>query len=384
MAIHFTVAEFEVRTEMLARVLDAESLDGILLFKQESMYYLTGYETFGFCFFQCLYVDLKGRKVLMTRAPDLRQAQHTSILDDIRIWTDDAFESPVVFLREILDDLGCRGHHLGIELDSYGLTGRNWAALELELNSFCRLSDRSELVSRLRMIKSNAETAYVRKAAELADDALDEAVSLANAGESEGRILAGMHSVIFNAGGDYSGNEFIIGSGRDALLCRYHSGRRSLSIKDQLTLEFAGVYRRYHACLMRTIIIGKPSSLQVEMHSVCATALSACLHKIAPGISMGSVFDTHAEVMDKSGFRMHRMNACGYSLGATFSPTWMDYPMFFHGNKEPIVPGMILFLHMILMNSEAGYAMTLGETICVEESGIVRLSRHGSGLIVRE
>ena len=74
MAIHFTVAEFEARTEMLARVLDAESLDGILLFKQESMYYLTGYETFGFCFFQCLYVDLKGRKVLMTRAPDLRQA----------------------------------------------------------------------------------------------------------------------------------------------------------------------------------------------------------------------------------------------------------------------------------------------------------------------
>ena len=384
MAIHFTVAEFETRTEMLTRVLDAESLDGILLFKQESMYYLTGYETFGFCFFQCLYVDLKGRQVLMTRAPDLRQAQHTSTLDDIRIWTDDAFESPVVFLRKMLDDLGCRGHHLGIELDSYGLTGRNWAALELELNSFCRLSDRSELVSRLRMIKSNAETAYVRKAAELADDALDKAVSLANAGESEGRILAGMHSVIFNAGGDYSGNEFIIGSGRDALLCRYHSGRRSLSIKDQLTLEFAGVYRRYHACLMRTIIIGKPSSLQVEMHSVCATALSACLDKIAPGISMGSVFDAHAEVMDKSGFRMHRMNACGYSLGATFSPTWMDYPMFFHGNKEPIVPGMILFLHMILMNSEAGYAMTLGETICVEESGIVRLSRHGSGLIVRE
>ena len=99
---------------------------------------------------------------------------------------------------------------------------------------------------------------------------------------------------------------------------------------------------------------------------------------------MGSVFDTHAKVMDQSGFRAHRMNACGYSLGATFSPTWMDYPMFFHGNTEPIVAGMVLFLHMILMNSETGYAMTLGETICVEEEGIVRLSRHGSNLIVRE
>ncbi len=47
-------------------------------------------------------------------------------------------------------------------------------------------------------------------------------------------------------------NEFIIGSGRDALLCRYKSGRRKLSKRDQLTLEFAGVYRHYHAAFMRT------------------------------------------------------------------------------------------------------------------------------------
>ena len=384
MAIHFTSAEFEVRSKNLCRALNSASLDGILLFKQESMYYLTGYETFGFCFFQCLYLDALGRKMLITRAPDLRQAQHTSTIEDIRVWPDDASESAVQFLRRMLDDLGCRGQHLGIELDSYGLTARNWVALESELKAFCRLSDKSELVNYLRRVKSNAEMTYVKKAAKLADDALDEAVSLCNPGEDEGRILAAMHSKIFNAGGDYSGNEFIIGSGRDALLCRYHSGRRSLSTRDQLTLEFAGVYRRYHACLMRTVVIGTPSSLQKRMYSVCADALLACFDKIEPGASMGSVFDTHAKVMDQSGFRAHRMNACGYSLGATFSPTWMDYPMFFHGNTEPIVSGMVLFLHMILMNSETGYAMTLGETICVEEEGIVRLSRHGSNLIVRE
>ena len=382
MAIHFHREEFERRVRRLCVALDAQGLDGLLLFKQESMYYLTGYDTFGFCFFQCLYFGADGRKVLMTRAPDLRQAQHTSTLDDIRVWTDEAGASPALFLRNMLEELGCRNQHLGIELDSYGLTGRNWGAVQSALESFCTLTDASEVVTRLRMVKSQAELLFVEQAAKLADDALDEAVSLARPGENEGRILAGMHSVMFSAGGDYPGNEFIIGSGRDALLCRYHSGRRVLDDKDQLTLEFAGVYRHYHACLMRTLIIGSPCRQQIVMHSVCREALAACRENVRPGNSMGTVFDAHTEVMDEGGFQAHRLNACGYSLGATFTPTWMDYPMFFHGNSEPIAAGMVLFLHMILMNSEEGYAMTLGETIQVTEAGAVRLSRHGTDLIV--
>jgi Xaa-Pro dipeptidase len=384
MAIHFHREEFERRVRRLCVALDAQGLDGLLLFKQESMYYLTGYDTFGFCFFQCLYFGADGRKVLMTRAPDLRQAQHTSTLDDIRVWTDEAGASPALFLRNMLEELGCRNQHLGIELDSYGLTGRNWGAVQSALESFCTLTDASEVVTRLRMVKSQAELLFVEHAAKLADDALDEAVSLARPGENEGRILAGMHSVMFSAGGDYPGNEFIIGSGRDALLCRYHSGRRVLDDKDQLTLEFAGVYRHYHACLMRTLIIGSPCRQQIVMHSVCREALAACRENVRPGNSMGTVFDAHTEVMDEGGFQAHRLNACGYSLGATFTPTWMDYPMLFHGNSEPIAAGMVLFLHMILMNSEEGYAMTLGETIQVTEAGAVRLSRHGTDLIVRD
>jgi Xaa-Pro dipeptidase len=384
MAIHFRNDEFDHRVRQLCAALDALSLDGLLLFKQESMYYLTGYETFGFCFFQCLYFGADGKKVLMTRAPDLRQAQHTSTLDDIRVWTDEADASPAAFLRDMLEELGCRDQRLGIELDSYGLTGRNWGAVQSALQSFCRLTDASEVVTRLRMVKSRAELLYIERAAELADNALDKAVSLAGPGEDEGQILAGMHSVVFSGGGDYPGNEFIIGSGRDALLCRYHSGRRVLDDKDQLTLEFAGVYRRYHACLMRTLIIGNPCRQQIEMHSVCCEALAACRESVWPGNSMGAVFDAHAKVIDKAGFKAHRLNACGYSLGATFTPTWMDYPMFFHGNAEPIVAGMVLFLHMILMNSKEGYAMTLGETVQVTETGAVRLSHHGTDLIVRD
>ena len=31
-----------------------EKIDALLMFRQESMYWLTGYDTFGFVYFQCL------------------------------------------------------------------------------------------------------------------------------------------------------------------------------------------------------------------------------------------------------------------------------------------------------------------------------------------
>ena len=133
------------------------------------------------------------------------------------------------------------------------------------------------------MVKSEAELEYVRKAGKLADLALAAAIEETRAGADEGRILAAQQAAIFAAGGDYPGNEFIIGSGRDALLSRYKSGRRKLAKRDQLTLEFAGVYRHYHAALMRTIMIGKPSKAHEKMDEACRSALKACEAVLRPG-----------------------------------------------------------------------------------------------------
>jgi Xaa-Pro aminopeptidase len=92
MALHFERTEFAARIVRAREAMAARRLDGLLMFQQESMYYLTGYDTFGFCFFQCLYLAADGTLALLTRSADLRQAQHTSIIEDIRIWTDAAGE----------------------------------------------------------------------------------------------------------------------------------------------------------------------------------------------------------------------------------------------------------------------------------------------------
>src|SRR5688572_16511914 len=78
MALHFEPEEFAARRDRLMIVMAEQKLDAVLLFAQESMYWLTGYDTFGFCFFQCLVVKADGSNVLMTRSADLRQARQTS------------------------------------------------------------------------------------------------------------------------------------------------------------------------------------------------------------------------------------------------------------------------------------------------------------------
>ena len=383
MAVHFTPEELTGRRAAASRAMAARGLDGLLMFRQESMYYLTGYDTFGYVFFQCLYLGADGRFFLITRAPDLLQARHTSVIEDIRIWIDAPDAEPAKDLSAVLEEYGAKGKRLGVEYEAYGLTARNGKRLEAALQGFAQLEDASDLVTRLRLVKSPAEIAYVRKAAELADLALDEAERLAAPGAYEGDILAAMHGAIYRNGGDDPANEFIIGSGRDALLCRYFSGRRHLEAQDQLTLEFAGVYRHYHSCLMRTIPIGKPHPKHRDMHKASVAALEACKAACRPGATMGEVFAAHAVTLDKAGFREARMNATGYSLGTTFAPNWMDWPMFYRDNPEVIGPGMVFFIHIIIFDAPRNLAMTTGQTVLVTPTGCEPLSRKGLDLVVK-
>jgi Xaa-Pro dipeptidase len=383
MALHFSPAEFDRRKNALLAAMAQERLDGLLLFQQESMYWLTGYDTFGFCFFQCLVLTADGRMALLTRSADLRQAQHTSNIGDIRIWKDAADANPARDLKALAAEMGLAGKRLGVEYESYGLVASNGKKLDAAFDGFASLQDASTIVTRLRVVKSQEELAYVLKAGELADRSDRAALDLIRAGADEGDILAAQHAAIFSGGGDYPGNEFIIGSGRDALLCRYKAGRRVLDHRDQITLEFAGAYRHYHAAIMRTVVVGEPRPTHISHHRAAREALLACETELKPGRTAGDVFAAHARVFAEHGLTDHRLNACGYSLGAKFTPSWMDWPMFYENNPWMIEPGMVFFAHMILMDSETETAMCLGRTSVVTAAGAKTITLPDLDLAVR-
>ncbi len=382
MALHFSKQEFKKRKLATLKSMKDQNIDALLMFKQESMYWLTGYDTFGYVFFQTLVLDKNGNTILLTRAPDLRQAQNTSNIEDIRIWVDKDKSNPTEDLKKILNELSLKGKKVGVEYEAYGMTGRNALRLNKSLESYCEVEDQSELINKHRVIKSEEEIVYVKKAAELADNALDQAWKYSKAGVNEAKILAEMQKIVLEGGGDYPANEYIIGSGHNALLCRYQAEKRNLSIQDQLSIEWAGTYKHYHSAMFRTILLGKTDPKHIEMHEACVQALKNCESKLKPGNKIGEVFDIHAKTFDDLGFNKARMNACGYSLGSTFSPNWMDWPMLYTGNPYIIQPGNIFFMHMILMDSENQLAMNLGETYLVTESGNERLGKQKLDLVI--
>ena len=105
MALHFTKEEFKQRKLKVLKSMKEQNLDALLMFRQESMYWLTGYDTFGYVFFQTLILDNKGNVILLTRAPDLRQAQNTSNISDIRIWVDKDKSNQLMILSRFLMNL---------------------------------------------------------------------------------------------------------------------------------------------------------------------------------------------------------------------------------------------------------------------------------------
>lgn len=377
-ALHFTVEEFQERRNRALALMKREKLDGFLMTKQESLYYFTGFDTFGYVFFQAMYFHSDGRMRLITRSPDLRQALYTSILEkkDIMIRPDEASANPVALVPEVLKEFGINSpsKRIGYEPDSCTLNLRVGMLLREAVEGVCTLVDHSTLFGReLRLIKSESEIRKIRKAAYLADFALVRTLKLAKPGAYEGDLWREIVGTVYEGGGDDPANENILVSGNKAVLTRYSTGKSK--IDRQLTLEHGAAYKHYHACLMRTVPIGGVTKLARRMFEVNILQMKAAMEALKPGKEIGDVFEAYARVADENGFREQRLSACGYSMGATFAPTWMDYPMFVRGQNVIAQKGMVFFIHIILMDMATDTASSIGQTVEVTADGCRPLSK---------
>ena len=367
--LNFEDREFRERLSHARDMLKTEGVSAALLFAQETDYYLTGYDTGGFVFFQCLILDSQTDSLtLLTRRPDLVQARDTSIIDDIRIWWDSDEANPALELREILNEKGLSGKQVGIELSTHGLTGFNHKRVTDALDGFCTLVDISWPLRRLRLCKSNSELAYVRKAAELCNQSLRDVIAVAKPGIPDTALKATYLKTVLEGGADMPANAPLFNSGRRALYGRGISGIRLLEANDQIVVEYPVSYRRYNVKTEWTIILGELHPQQERMYEVARDALSQMTDAARPGNQLGEIFEAHASVLDAAGYKEQRYGACGYSVGISCAPTSMDVPPMIYPNASLCCePGMTLFYHVMITNTDSGHAMGVGHTLLVTD-----------------
>ena len=375
---HVGIEELRTRLSRLRAAIAAENLDALLVFAPESHYWATGLDTGGYVFFQCgiIPADPASPITLLTRRPDLSQARDTSLYGDIRIWYDATDADPAGELRAILKEKRLAGRQVGIERDTYGLTAANGRRVDAALDGVCTLYDAGHLLRGLRLVKSASEIAVIRRAAALADQAVAAMRQAAAPGVLDSALTARCLAVILEGGGDMPPAGPLVNSGRRAIYGRGVGGPRRLEAQDQVVVEFAATLHRYNACIERTFLLGAPPAAQRHMQETVAQAMAAMVEAAKPGTPIGAIDAAHRRVLDQAGFTRARFSACGYSLGATFRPSWMDVPpMIFSGNPMLLEPGMVLFPHAMLGDAETNLAYGMGDTILITESGAEALTR---------
>ena len=375
MALHFTRDEYAARLAATCACMVERGLDALLLFRQESMYWLTGYDTEGFVLFQSMLVGADGRLALLTRSADRVQAAFTSIVEDVQIWQDAADQDAAADLWRLLQQHGLAGRRLGIEWDAFGLSARRGHDLDKALQGRCEMEDASDLVRLLRLVKSDAELAYLRRAGELAQKTLDVAVRESRPGAFLGDVRATMLAECLRGDGDLPAHAWPMGAGAGALLVRYRAGQDRIGAADQVFHEFAAAYRHYHAALTVTLVTGRADARQRGMFDTCRAALEAVEDRLRAGNTVGDLFEAHRRAFVAAGHGDHLLNVCGYTMGAMFAPTWMEDPLIRRDDPQLLAPGMVFFMHMLMVDRERGLMMSLGEQAVVTDGACEPITR---------
>ncbi len=363
---HFSREEFSQRQQKTRKHLQKLELDGLLLFKIEDMYWLTGYESDGFCIFGSMFIGTDGTLTHLARPADLGNLSYSSICEDVRISPDTEDSTRAEHIKDMLRSLGMEGKKIGIQVDTMGLTPRLFLEISEILDGWCELTVAPDFIRILRLVKSPQELNYFRKAGEVMDIVMDKVIEATYPGAFEGDIYATFYDTLFRLDADLPAHIPPLGSGDSALNLRYTSKRKNVSENDQVTLELGLAYRHYHVACMGVVLTGPEiNNRHLRMHKTSVTALDEVQAALRPGTTVGELFDIYKETLEEHGEHDAVLTVAGYTMGAMWPPTWMEEPMIFEGNPLVLEENMTFFTHMILNDRETGLSMAVGETAIV-------------------
>ncbi len=374
--IHFSREEFAKRLDHVRNRLNTLGLDGLLLFKIEDMYWLSGYDSDGFSIFGCMFVRTDGQLMHLARPADLGNVAYSSICENVQIAPDSRNSNRAEQIKTMLDSLGMQGKRIGIQVDTMGITPRLFLEIQSSLDDWCKLIVAPDFIRELRLVKSAQELKYIRKAGEILDTALEKTLEATFSGAYEGDIYATFYDTLFRLDGDLPAHIPPMGSGKSALNLRYTTKRKHVLENDQVTLELGVAYRHYHAASMCVVLTGpKVNDRHLKMHTVSVTALDAVQSILHPGTTVGEIYDIYRSTLEDNGEKDAVLTVCGYTMGAAWPPTWMEQPMIYKDNPVVLEENMSFFTHMILNDRETGLSMASAEQVIITH-GVPEIVTH--------
>ena len=348
----FPREEFERRLANVRRRMSERGLRTFLTHTPENIYYLTGYQTPGYYMYQTLIVPEEQEPIVLTRLIEEVNVVAGSWIQNRATYQDT--QDPAEATYRLLAEADLTGGPIGVERDSWFLSINQYERLRTLLGPNGRLLDASGLVEGLRVVKSDAEIALVRKAAVVADAGTRAAIEAIAEGRTEREVAAVTNAALIREGGEYMGLPTFMGSGPRVDLTHATWTDRRLEKGDSMFIELSGNVRRYSAALFRTVHLGNAPPKELRKAAEAAAAgLNAVIEAIRPGVTAHDVDRVNREAYAKYGFNLGKRT--GYSIGINFPPDWGEGNALSlqEGEEQALEPGMVFHVPSTVSSSRA-------------------------------
>jgi Xaa-Pro dipeptidase len=377
----FAAAEIASRIERLRAAIAARGLDAAVLAAPENVFWLTGLDHWGYFAPHLLVVPVERRPVLVTRAMERVTVETQVTAADFRGHADS--ETAADMMARALTELGLAGRPLGLEYWASGMSLGLGGSLQAQV--LATWSDVSGLVADLRLVKSPAEQALMRKAAAVTDAAAVAAIAAIGDGAAETEVAAACLAAMTRAGGHVPGFGPFIRPG--SRLGEEHGtwGAGAYRAGEPVFLELSGCVSRYHAPLGRLVRIGKISDADARVAEIARKAFAAVVSALRPGNRACDVYGAWQAVVDAAGFSHYRRHHCGYAAGVGVPPSWTggnSVTGLRNESQLEIRTGMSFHILSWLMGTGEGDDF-LSDTVLLTESGAEVLTRTPVGPIIR-
>lgn len=374
-SLPFSMEEYARRLARVRAAMSARGIDVLFVEDPSNMAWLTGYDGWSFYVHQGVVVSLDRDPVWWGRGQDANGALRTvwmggeSVAGYADSYVQSATRHPMQDLAAHLRGMGYENARIGVELENYYFSAKAWLVLNEELPN-ARFEDATSLVNWQRIVKSDEEIAFMRKAARIAEKIVDGIVERIRPGVRKNDlvadILADAVRGIGDDWGDYAAIVPLLPSGADAAAPHLTWDGRPFETGAATFFEIAGCYRRYHTPFCRTVYLGRPPQEMLDAEKALVDGIEAGLEAARPGNRAGDVADALFTSLEKAGIR--KDSRCGYPIGLSYPPDWGERTASFRRDDDTVLEAGMTF-HFMPGLWMADWGLEITESILVRESG---------------
>tara|TARA_B100000315_G_scaffold258344_1_gene310130 strand:- start:793 stop:1965 length:1173 start_codon:yes stop_codon:yes gene_type:complete len=372
----FSKAEYKDRLKKVQKSMQDKGIELLISQDTANMNYLTGYDAWSFYYAQCVLVHVNAEEpICFVRAQDAGGAYIKTYLQDeniikydekyIHTWP----SHPYDYLVEIIKQKKWDKLKIGLEMDSHYFTAYCYEKIKSGLPN-AKLKDSERLVNWVRLIKSNAEIKLMKSAAQISEKGMKTAIESINPGVRQCDAVAEIQKTLFNGttefGGEYSSIATLLPTGKGTSASHLTATQDKFVSGEATIIELSGTYKRYHAPMARTVLLGKPNQKKIDAMKATNEALEAGISVTKPGNTANDVAQKFWSVLDK--YNIKKESRTGYSIGIGYPPDWGEHTLNISKHDKTILQTNVTF-HMIAVMQFGDWGVEASEAIRVTENG---------------